>query len=78
MGWGTAAPNAKYWVSYVLNGEFAEAKPEGALQDGTENGSFTSYNHNIYLDVPSQHLTYSFYAQNTSSQYLSFMLCGAA
>jgi hypothetical protein len=57
-------------------GEFAEAKPEGALQDGTENGSFTSYNHNIYLDVHSQHLTYSFYAQNTSSQYLSFMLCG--
>jgi hypothetical protein len=81
-GWGTAAPNAKYWVSYVINGgqdfgaQFAQAKPEGAVQDGTQNGSFTSYNHDIYLDVASQHLTYSFWAQNTSPQYLSFMLCG--
>jgi hypothetical protein len=81
-GWGTAAPNAKIWVSYQINGgqdfgaQFAQAKPEGALADGTQNGSFTSYNHDIYLDVASQKITYSFWAQNSSDQYLSFMLCG--
>jgi hypothetical protein len=86
-GWGTIGPNAQYWVSYQLNGgqdfgaQFAQAKPEGALEDGTENGSITSFNHNIYLDVATQKITYSFTAQNitaqgTSPQSLSFMLCG--
>jgi hypothetical protein len=81
-GWGTASPNANYWVGYQINGgqdfgaQFAEAKPDGAVQDGTQNGSFTNYNHDIYLEVATQKISYSFYAQNTSSQYLSFMLCG--
>ena len=54
-GWGTAAPNAKYWVGYLINGgqdfgaQFAQANPEGATIDGTQNGSFTSYDHDIYL-----------------------------
>ena len=81
-GWGTIAPNATYWVGYVLNGgqdfgaQFAQGKPEGAVNDGTQNGSITSYNHDIYLEVATQKITYSFTAQNTSPQYLSFMLCG--
>jgi hypothetical protein len=81
-GWGTAAPKAQIWVGYLINGgqdlgaQFAQAKPEGATQDGTQNGSFTSYNHDIYLEVATQKITYSFLAQNTSPQDLSFMLCG--
>jgi hypothetical protein len=83
----TIAPNATYWVGYQINGgqdfgaQFAQAKPEGAALDGTQNGSITSYNHNIYLEVETQKITYSFTAQNitaqgASPQYLSFMLCG--
>jgi hypothetical protein len=82
-GWGTAAPNQTgYWVGYVLNGgqdmgaQFAQAKPEGAVIDGTQNGSFTSYNHNIYLDVETRTIHYSFLIDNTSNQDLGFMLCG--
>lgn len=82
-GWGTVAPNqVGYWVGYLINGgqdmgaQFAEAKPEGAVIDGTQNGSLTSYNHNIFLDVQTQGITYSFLVDNTSGQDLSFMLCG--
>jgi hypothetical protein len=81
-GWGTIAPNATIWVGYVFNGgqdfgaQFAQAKPEGATIDGTQNGSITSFNHDIFLEVSTQHITYSFLAQNTSPQDLSFMLCG--
>jgi hypothetical protein len=82
-GWGTATPNqVGYWVGYQLNNgqdfgaQFAEAKPEGAVLDGTQNGSFTSYNHNIFLDVETQTISYSFLIDNTSDQDLSFMLCG--
>lgn len=83
-GWGTVAPNqVGYWVGYQwgtpgqdMGAQFAEAKPEGAVIDGTSNGSLTSYNHNIYLDVASQGITYSFSVDNTSDQDLSFMLCG--
>jgi hypothetical protein len=80
-GWGTAAPKAQIGVGYLINGgqdlgaQFAQAKPEGATQDGTQNGSFTSYNRDIYLEVATQKITYSFLAQNTSPQDLSFMLC---
>jgi hypothetical protein len=81
-GWGTIAPNARIWVSYQLSGgqdfgaQFAQGKPEGATVDGTENGSITSYNHDIYLEVATQKITYSFWAHNSSAQPLSFMLCG--
>jgi hypothetical protein len=82
-GWGTVSANQQgYWVGYLINGgadfgaQYAQAKPEGAAIDGTQNGSLTSYNHDIYLDVASQHLTYSFLVNNTSNQDLSFMLCG--
>lgn len=78
-GWGTAAPNANYWVGYSINGgeDFgAQAKPEGAVIDGTENGSFTSSGHTVLPLVDTQQIWYSFNAFNNSSQYLSFMLCG--
>jgi hypothetical protein len=87
-GWGTVAPNQiGYWVGYQFGppgqgtgpdegAQFAQAKPEGGVMDGTQNGSLTSYNHNIYLDVESQGIAYSFLVDNTSDQDLSFMLCG--
>jgi hypothetical protein len=59
-GGGTIAPNATCWVGYQINGgkdlgaQFAQAKPEGASLDGTQNGSITSYNHDIYLEVATQ------------------------
>jgi hypothetical protein len=62
FGWRTDAPNqVGYCVGYqfwtpvqAMDAEFAQAKPEGAVVDGTQNWSLTSYNHNIYLDVASQ------------------------
>ena len=80
-GFGTIAPNATVTVCFSWGGQdhgavFAQAKPEGATIDGTQNRSLTSYNHNIALDVATQHITYSFQAQNTSPQFLSYMLCG--
>lgn len=88
-GWGTVAANQTgYWVGYTFNpptpgapgqdlgAQFAEAKPEGAVIDGTSNGSLTSYNHNIYLDVETQGVSYSFSVDNPSNEDLSFMLCG--
>lgn len=80
-GFGTAAPNATFWIGYHYFGEtdhgaqFAQAKPEGAAMDGTEDGSFVCTGHEIHLEVNAQRIGYSFWAQNTSAQYLSFMLC---
>ena len=61
-GWRTDAPNqVGYRVGYqfwppgqAMGAQFAQAKPEGAVVDGTQNWSLTSYNHNIYLEVASQ------------------------
>lgn len=81
-GFGTIGPNATISVGYIINGgqdfgaQFAQAKPEGAVIDGTQNGSITSFDHDLFLDVPTQHIVYSFLARNTSAQDLSFMLCG--
>ena len=63
-GWGTGAPNqVGYRVGYqfwtpgqAMGAQFAQAKPKGAVVDGTQNWSLTSYNHNIYLDVASQRI----------------------
>jgi hypothetical protein len=83
-GWGTGAPNqVGYRVGYqfwtpgqAMGAQFAQAKPEGAVVDRTQNWSLTSYNHNIYLDVASQRIGYSFLVGSTSGQDLSVMLCG--
>jgi hypothetical protein len=80
--WRTDAPNqVGYWVGYqfwipgqAMGAQFAQAKPEGAVVDGTQNWSLTSYNHNIYLDVASQRIGYSFLGSTSSD--LSVMLCG--
>ena len=82
--WRTDAPNqVGYRVGYqfwtpgqAMGAQFAQAKPEGAVVDGTQNWSLTSYNHNIFLDVETQGISYSFSVDNTSDQDLSFMLCG--
>jgi hypothetical protein len=81
-GWRTDAPNqVGYWVGYqfwtpgqAMGAQFAQAKPEGAVVDGTQNWSLTSYNYNIYLDVASQRIGYSFLVGSTSGRDLS--LCG--
>jgi hypothetical protein len=78
-GWRTEAPNqVGYRVDYqfwtpgqAMGAQFAQAKPEGAVVDGTQNWSVTSYNHNIYLDVASQRIGYSFLVGSTSGQDLS-------
>ena len=57
-----------------MGAQFAQAKPKGTVVDRTQNWSLTSYNHNIYLDVASQRIGYSF-LDSTSSD-LSVMLCG--
>jgi hypothetical protein len=83
-GWGTDAPNqVSYRVGYqfwtpgqAMGTQFAQAKPEGAVVDGIQNSSLTSYNHNIYLDVASKRIGYSFLVGSTSGQDLSVMLCG--
>jgi hypothetical protein len=83
-GWGTDAPNqVGYRVGYQfwtpgqgMGAQFAQAKPEGAVVDGTKNWSLTSYNHNIYLNVASQRTGYSFLVGSTSGQDLSVILCG--
>jgi hypothetical protein len=75
----TDAPNqVGYWVGYqfwtpvqAMGAKFAQAKPEGAVVHGTQNWSVTSYNHNIYLDVASQRIGYSFLVGSTSGQDLS-------
>jgi hypothetical protein len=86
--WRTDAPNqVGYWVGYqfwtpgqAIGAQFAQAKPEGAVVDGTQNWSPTSYNYNIYLeyniylDVASQRIGYSFLVGSTSGRDLS--LCG--
>ena len=77
--WRTDAPNqVGYWVGYqfwtpgqAMGAQFAQAKPEGAVVDGTQNWSLTSYNYNIYLDVASQRIGYSFLVGSTSGQDLS-------
>ena len=81
-GWGTDAPNeVGYCVGYqfwspgqAMGAQFAQAKPEGAVVDGTQNWGVTSYNYNIYLDVASQRIGYSFLVGSTSGRDLS--LCG--
>jgi hypothetical protein len=79
-GWGTDAPNqVGYRVAYqfwAMGAQFAQAKPEGAVVNGTKNWSLTSYNHNIYLDVASQRTGYSFLVGSMSGQDLSVILCG--
>ena len=80
---GTDDPNqVGYRVSYqfwtpgqAMGAQFAQAKPEGAVVDGTQNWSLTSYNHNIHLDVASQRIGYSFLVGSTFGD-LSLMLCG--
>jgi hypothetical protein len=82
-GCGTDDPNqVGYRVSYqfwtpgqATGAQFAKAKPEGAVVDGTQNWSLTSYNHNIHLDVASQRIGYSFLVGSTFGD-LSLMLCG--
>ena len=81
-GFGSVIGKMPLIVPYEINGgqdlgaQFAQAKPEGATIDGTENGSIISSNHSISLDVATQKITYSFIAQGTTTQELSFMLCG--
>jgi hypothetical protein len=83
-GWRTDASNqVRYRVGYqfwtpgqAMGTQFAQAKPEGAVVGGTQNWSLTSYNHNIYLDVASQRIGYSFLVGSTSGHDLSVMLCG--
>ena len=61
-GWGTGAPNQvgyrvdyRFWTpGQAIGAQCAQSKPEGAVVDGTQNWSLTSYNYNIYLDVASQ------------------------
>ena len=68
--WRTDAPNqVGYWVGYqfwtpgqAMGAQFAQAKPEGAVVDDTQNWSLTSYNHNINLHVAPQRIGYSFLA----------------
>jgi hypothetical protein len=82
-GWRTDAPNrVGYRVGYQFGppgqargAQFAQAKPEGAVVDGTQNWSLTSYNRNIHLDVGSQRIGYSFLVGSTFGD-LSLMLCG--
>jgi hypothetical protein len=81
-GWGTGAPNqVGYRVGYqfwtpgqAMGAQFAQAKPKGAVVDSTQNWSLTSHNQNIYLDVASQRIGYSFLGSTSSD--LSVMLCG--
>jgi hypothetical protein len=82
-GWGTDAPNQvgycvyQFWTpGQAMGAQFAQAKPEGAVVDGTQNWSLTGYDHNIYLDVLSQRIGYSFLVGSTSGHDLSVMLCG--
>ena len=52
-GWGTGAPNQlgyrvgyQFWTpGQAMGAQFAQAKPKGAVIDGTQNWSLTSYNH---------------------------------
>ena len=78
-GRGTDASNqVGYRVGYqfwAMGAQFAQAKPEGAVVDGTQNWSLTRYNHNIHLDVASQRIDYSFLVGSTFGD-LRFMLCG--
>jgi hypothetical protein len=82
-GCGTDDPNqVGYRVSYqfwtpgqAMGAQFAQAQPEVAVVDGTQNWSLTSYNHNIHLDVASQRIGYSFLVGSTFGD-LSLMLCG--
>ena len=75
-GWGTDAHNQvgyrvdyRFWTpGQAMGAQFAQAKPEGAVVDGTQNWSLTS--------VASQGIGYSFLVDNTSGHDLSFMLCG--
>ena len=81
-GWGTDAPiqvgyrvDYRFWTpAQAVGTQFAQAKPKGAVVDGTQNWSLSSYNHNIYLDVASQRIGYSFLVGSTSGRDLS--LCG--
>jgi hypothetical protein len=81
-GWGTGAPNqvgyrvgSQFWTAgQAMGAQFAQAKPKGTVVDRTQNWSLTSYNHNIYLDVASQRIGYSFFGSTSSD--LSVMLCG--
>jgi hypothetical protein len=58
-GWRTDVSNqVGYRVGYqfwtpgqAVGAQFAQAKPEGAVVDGTQNWSLTSYDHNICLNV---------------------------
>ena len=59
----------------AMGAQFAQAKPEGAVVDGAQNWSLTSYNHNIHLDAASQRIGYSFLVGSTFGD-LSLMLCG--
>ena len=66
----------RFWTPVqAMGAQFVQAKPEGAVVDGTQNWSLTSYNHNIHLDVASQRIGYSFLVGSTFGD-LSLMLCG--
>ncbi len=77
-----ASNQVRYSVGYqfwtpgqTISAQFTQAKPEGAVVDGTRNWSLTSYNHNIRLDVAPQRIGYSFLVGSTFGD-LSLMLCG--
>ena len=82
-GWGTDTRNQvgysvdyRFWTpGQAIGAQCAQSKPEGAVVDGTQNWSLTSYNHNIDLNVASQRTGYSFLVGSTFGD-LSLMLCG--
>jgi hypothetical protein len=65
----------QFWTPGQAMGAQFQAKPEGAVVDGTQNWSLTSYNHNINLHVASQRIGYSFLVGSTFGD-LSLTLCG--
>jgi len=81
-GWGTVAANATISVGYIFGkgddhgAQFAQGKPEGAVIDGSSNGSLVSFNHQIDHDVNSGAISYVFQLRNLTDSDTSFMLCG--
>jgi hypothetical protein len=68
------------WFSFGDPGDegaqFAQAKPEGALIDGSSDGALLSFNYEIDLTVATGQITYRLDVQNLTGSDTSFALCG--